>query len=94
MLMGLNLKDEETVALVTEVAKRLGTSKTAAVRDLAREKIAELDAQQEGEAERRRRELWEFMETKIWPKVKQGPPITKEEIERITGMDDMEREWS
>lgn len=94
MLMGLNLKDEETVALVTEVAKRLGTTKTAAVRDLARAKIAELDAQHEGESERRRRELWEFMETKVWPKVKPGPPITKEEIERITGMDDMEREWS
>jgi hypothetical protein len=34
------------------------------------------------------------METTVWPKVKPGPPITKEEIERITGMDDTEREWS
>lgn len=32
MRMGLNLKDDETVALVTEVAKRLGTTKTGAVR--------------------------------------------------------------
>ncbi len=55
MLMGLDLRDEDTVALVSEVAKRLGTTKTAAVRDLARAKIAELDAQQSDEAERLRR---------------------------------------
>ncbi len=68
--MSLNLKDEETAVLVTEVAKRLGTTGTAAVRVLARAKIAELDADADAEVERRYRELRRFVEKKVWPKLK------------------------
>jgi hypothetical protein len=38
MIMGPSIKDDETVALVTELARQLGTTKTGAVRDLARQK--------------------------------------------------------
>ncbi len=91
MSMGLNLKDEHTVALVTEVASRLGMSKTATVRELARQRLEQLNAEDDAAVQRRVRELTKFMETEIWPHVPSGPPITKDEIERITGMDDMER---
>lgn len=89
MSMGLNLKDEETVALVSEVAKRTGTTKTAAVRELARKRLEELDAVDGDAAEQRYRKLLHLMETEIWPNLKPGPPITKEEIEEITGMNEM-----
>jgi len=92
--MGLNLKDEETVALVSELARRLGRSKTATVRQLARDKLIELDSSSRLTVEVRRAQLEHFLETEIRPFVKPGPPITKEEIERLTGMDDMERQWS
>lgn len=68
--MSLNLKNEETTALVTEVAERLGTTGTAAVRDRARARITELDADADAEVERRYRELRDFMEKNVWPKVK------------------------
>ena len=90
MSMGLNLKDERTVALVTEVASRLGISKTAAVRELARQRLEQLDAEDNAAVERRARELMTFLQNEVWPHVPPGPPRTKAEIERITGMDDME----
>lgn len=89
MLVALNLKDEETVALVSELAKRLGRSKTAVVRDLAREKLAALDAENSDEVERRAQELWQFMEREIWPKVPPGPPMTKAEREELLGYNEM-----
>ncbi len=84
MSMGLNLKDEETTALVAEVAKRLGTTKTAAVRDMARQRLAELKSEQES----RHDELMHFLETEIWPRAA-GKSITKEEIEDLLGYTDM-----
>jgi len=84
MSMGLNLKDEETVALVSEVATRLGTTKTAAVRDMARQRLAELKSEQES----RHDELINLLETEIWPRTA-GKSITKEEIEDLLGYNDM-----
>ncbi len=91
MSMGLNLKDEHTVALVTEVAARLGVSKTAAVRELARQRLEQLDADESAAVAERLRELTDFMQTDVWPHVPSGQSLTKDDIERITGMDDMER---
>ncbi|CAN5360802.1 hypothetical protein BH09ACT6_BH09ACT6_01200 [soil metagenome] len=84
MLMGLNLKDEETVALVTEVAARLGTTKTRAVRELARAKLTALNA----ERQEKHSEIMGFFETAIWPRVA-GKSMTKGEIEAQLGFDDM-----
>jgi hypothetical protein len=87
--VSLNLKDDETVALVTEVARRLGRSKTAAVRELAREKLAALDAQGVDEAEKRYQALRGFVAREIRPLVKAGARITKDEIEQLLGYDEM-----
>ncbi len=89
MSMGLNLKDEETVALVTEVAKRLGTTKTGAVRELAREKLARLDRDADDKVEARVTEVEKWLAEHVWPHTAGLPPITKDDIEEITGMNEM-----
>lgn len=89
MTMGLNLKDEETTALVSEVAKRLGTTKTGAVRELARQKLAELDAQDSSALEARTAENLRWLEENIWPYTAGITPPTKDEIEDMLGYDDM-----
>lgn len=86
--MGLNLKDEETVALVTEVATRLGLTKTGAVRELARQRLAELDAGQADELERRHAANLRWLETEVWPRTA-GKTISKEEIEDLLGYNEM-----
>lgn len=88
MSMGLNLKDEETVALVTEVAKRLGTTKTGAVRELARQKLSELDGDDSEEARARIAENRRWLEEEVWPQTA-GKRITKEEIEDLLGYNEM-----
>jgi hypothetical protein len=84
MLMGLNLKDEETVALVTEVARRLGVTKTGAVRELARAKLASLDAER-GE---KSSELVRYLESTVWPRTA-GVSLPKAEREQLLGYDTM-----
>lgn len=86
--MGLNLKDEETVALVSEVAKRTGKTKTATVRELARQKLAELDAVDEKAADSRAAENLRWLKEEVWP-LTAGKSISKEEIEEMLGYDDM-----
>lgn len=46
--MGLNIKNEGTVALIRELAARTGRSQTGAVDDAVRSRIAELDAAEAG----------------------------------------------
>lgn len=41
--MGLNIKNEDTTALVRELAQRIGLTQTAAVDEAVRSKLAELD---------------------------------------------------
>lgn len=89
MTMGLNIKDDETVALVTEVARQLGTTKTGAVRDLARQKLAALEAQRENDLQARIAETTAWLEEHIWPHTAHLGMPTKEEIEEITGMNEM-----
>lgn len=88
MVMGLNVKDEETVALVAEVARRLGTTKTGAVRELARQKLVELDGDDVSAASARYAALIGFLDTDFWPRTA-GTSISKAEIETLLGYDDM-----
>jgi antitoxin VapB len=55
--MSLNIKDERTHELVRELARRTGTSQTAAVRDAVKRRLAELgnDGTDEAVREKRRR---------------------------------------
>ncbi|UFS59186.1 type II toxin-antitoxin system VapB family antitoxin [Subtercola endophyticus] len=82
--MGLNLKDDETVALVSEVARRLGLTKTGAVRELARAKLADLDAQSALKSST----LLRYLESEVWPHTV-GAPVSKTERESIVGYDEM-----
>ena len=87
-MKGLNLKDEETVALVSALAKRTGQTKTATVRELARTRLAELDDRDADEKETRFAALMHSLE-KVWPHTAGLSPITKKDIEVITGMTEM-----
>lgn len=88
MRMGLNLKDEETVALVTEVAKRLGTTKTGAVRELARQKLTELDSEHDADNLARSEDNLRWLEGEVWPKTA-GKRLTSDEIDDILGYNAM-----
>ncbi len=92
MLVSLNLKDEETVALVTEVAKRLGMTKTGVVRELARQRLAQLDASEQSDVELRVADDLRWLEANIWPHAVGGPSLGKKEIEDITGMTEMHQQ--
>lgn len=46
--MGLNIKNEGTVALIRELAARTGQTQTGAVDDAVRSKIAQLDSADAG----------------------------------------------
>ncbi len=88
MGMGLNLKDEETVALVTEVAKRLGTTKTGAVRELARQKISELDSEADAETRARIAENLRWLAKEVWPDTA-GTRLSEDELDELLGYDEM-----
>lgn len=83
--MGLNIKDEEAVDLVTEVAKRSGRSKTATVRELARAELVRLVGEEADLARARKQELTEFLEQEIWDEP--HAPLSKPEVESILGLD-------
>lgn len=88
MSMGLNLKDEETVALVTEVAQRLGTTKTGAVRELARQKISELDSETDAQTRARIAENLRWLAEEVWPDTA-GTRLSEEELDELLGYDEM-----
>ncbi len=50
--MSLNIKNEQTVALVRELARRTGLSQTSAVEDAVRAKLAELERSRSRDARR------------------------------------------
>jgi len=87
--MSLNLKDDETVALVTEVADRLGLTKTGAVREMAREKLSALAANELSDMEARRRHAIEWLEREVWPHNTNVRHLTKDEEEEILGYNEM-----
>jgi antitoxin VapB len=87
--MGLNIKDDETVALVTELARQLGTTKTGAIRELARQRLAELDAQRDDDLQAKIAETTAWLEENIWPKTRNLRPLTREEEDVLLGHDEM-----
>jgi antitoxin VapB len=50
--MSLNIKNEQTVALVRELARRTGLSQTSAVEEAVRAKLAELEGSRSRDARR------------------------------------------
>jgi hypothetical protein len=82
------LEDEETVALVTEVAKRLGTTETAAIRQLAAERLEQLDRAAATDREERLRQTIEWLEREVWPHSAEVRHLTKEEQEELLGFND------
>ena len=87
--MTLNLKDEETVALVSELAVRLGKTKTGVVRELARERLAALDRDVAAVVDERVAEFTELLEREIWPLTAGISAPSKEEQEKLLGYDEM-----
>jgi hypothetical protein len=87
--MSLNLKDEETVALVSELARRLGKTKTGAVREVVRDRLDALDRESEGDADARSAEFTRWLEREIWPHTRSLKALTKQEEEALLGYDEM-----
>lgn len=86
--MALNIKDKETEALVAKIAALTGETKTGAMREAARERLARLERR----ANRRKRspeEVQRWLETEIWSQVPDElldrPPMTKAEREELLG---------
>lgn len=81
--MALNIKDPEVDRLAAELAERLHTSKTAAIRHALHAQLAVLESRV-GE---RQAQLLDVMRTEIWPLLTDRTPITKREREEILGYD-------
>lgn len=89
MLVSLNIKDEEAVALLSEVARLLGVSKTAAVRALAQEKLDELNSAQAQHDKKELAKIFSWYEKNIWPHTDGVKPMTKDEEEELLGYDEI-----
>jgi antitoxin VapB len=81
--MALNIKDPEVDRLAAELADRLHTTKTDAIR---RALNAQLTLLGSGVSDRQAR-LLDVMRTEIWPLLADRSPITKREREEILGYD-------
>ena len=81
--MALNIKDAETERLATELANRLSTTKTGAIRDALRARLQELTDRAHQDAALARH--YRFLEAEIWPVTAGTAPITKAEREDILG---------
>lgn len=82
----LNLKNEEVVALVDELAELTGESKTAAVRNAVEERIHRIRASRRDPASIRRN-----LEAELWSRIKpdyRGRELSTDEIDRMTGYDE------
>ena len=81
--MALNIKDPETERLAAELANRLLTTKTGAIRDALRSRLREFTDQSQRDAALARR--YRVLEAEIWPLTAGTAPITKAERENILG---------
>jgi antitoxin VapB len=81
--MALNIKDPEVDRLATELASRLGTNKTDAIRRALNAQLALLTSH----AGNREHQLLDVMRTEVWPLLNDRTPITKHEREEILGYD-------
>ena len=87
--MGLNLKDEETVALVSALAKRTGRPRPRRFASLRARGWPNSTTRDADEKEARFAALMHSLETEVWPHTAGLSPITKKDIEVITGMTEM-----
>jgi antitoxin VapB len=81
--MALNIKDSEVDRLATELAVRLHTNKTDAIRQALYAQLALLESRAVDRQER----LLDVLRTEIWPLLTDRSPITKREREKILGYD-------
>ncbi|HET6998533.1 MAG TPA: type II toxin-antitoxin system VapB family antitoxin [Solirubrobacterales bacterium] len=84
--MALNIENEETQKLATEIAKLTGESEEEAVRHALREKRDRLPLRK-GRKPKTLDEALLYMETEIWPFIpdRGGPPMTKAERAKLLG---------
>ncbi|HZA12195.1 type II toxin-antitoxin system VapB family antitoxin [Mycobacterium sp.] len=76
-------KDPEVDRLATELATRLKTNKTDAIRHALHAQLALLESR----AGDRQAQLLDVLRTEIWPLITDRTPITKREREEILGYD-------
>jgi antitoxin VapB len=81
--VALNIKDPEVDRLATELASRLQTTKTDAIRRALGAQLALLQSP----AGNREEQLLDVLRTEIWPLLSDRTPITKREREEILGYD-------
>ncbi len=89
MVMGLNIKDDEAVALIAEVARRMGITKTGAVRELAREKLAELEAQHDDDLQSRIAATTVWLEQNAWPLTRSLRSLSPDDEDALLGHDEI-----
>lgn len=82
--MALNIKDSETEELAGQLATRLNTNKTAAVRHALRAQLALMESRNED----RLNEALDVLRTEIWPLTAGSALITKHDRETILGYND------
>jgi antitoxin VapB len=81
--MALNIKDPEVDRLASELAARLHTNKTDAIRQALNAQLALLQSR----TGNREEQLLNVMRTEIWPLLTDRTPIKKREREEILGYD-------
>jgi antitoxin VapB len=81
--MALNIKDPEVDRLATELASRLRTNKTDAIRRALNAQLALLQS----DTGDRAGQLLDMMRTEVWPLLNDRTPISKREREEILGYD-------
>lgn len=87
--MPLSIKNAEVERLVAEVARMTGESKTEAVRRALKERRDRLTLQES--SQNRAARIRRVLEDEIWPAVPAealGTTISREEEERILGLED------
>jgi antitoxin VapB len=86
--MALNIKNAEVERLASEVARMARETKTEAIRRSLEERKSRL-ALRAGRRQDRLKDLTEFLEREIWPKIPAdvlGKTMTKQQKEEILGI--------
>ena len=81
--VALNIKDPEVDRLATELAARLNTNKTDAIRQALNAQLVLVQSH----ADNREQQLLDVLRTEIWPLLTDRTPITKRERKEILGHD-------
>jgi antitoxin VapB len=84
--MALNIKNQDVEALVDEMVRMTGESKTEAVRRALEERLQRLALSVPGDRDEER--IINFLQDEIWPQIPQelrGTKLSKEEEEQLLG---------